>query len=145
MNPKLTQLYFISLFAILISCTKTEIIPPLEVQKQLLSGTGSYQNTQHTWQLDSTKIDGASITLTPSQKSYKKTFRFDGGYSDSDNNMGIWEIATLNKLKQTVIYQLTGKQDSIVFDIISINAAQLNLSLKTSNGKTVFYHLKIVN
>ena len=145
MNPKLFQLYFISLILILVSCTKTEIIPPIELQKQLLAGTGSYQNTQHTWQLDSTKIDGASITLTPSQKSYKKTFRFDGGYSDSDNFIGKWEIATLNKLKQTVIYQLTGKQDSIVFDIISINTAQLNLSLKTSNGKTVFYHLKIVN
>jgi len=145
MNPKLTQLYFISLIAILISCTKTEIIPPLDLQKQLLAGTGGYQNTQHTWQLDSTIIDGASITLTPSQKSYKKTFTFDGGYSDSDNYMGKWEITSLNKLKQTVIYQLNGKQDSTVFDIISINVAQLNLSLKTSSGKTVFYHFKIAN
>jgi hypothetical protein len=145
MNLKLTRLYFISLITILVSCTKTVIIPPIDLQKHLLAGTGSYQNTQHIWQLDSTKIDGASILLTPLQKSYKKTFTFDGGYSDTDNFTGKWEIATLNKLKQTVIYQSTGKQDSTVFDIISINAAQLNLSLKTSSGKTVIYHFKIAN
>ena len=127
------------------SCAKTDITPPLQFQKQLLAGTGSYQNTQHIWQLDSTKIDGTNLTLTTSQKSYKKTFTFDGGYSDSDNNTGKWEITTLNKLKQTIFYQSISKQDSAVYDIISINAAQMNLSLKLSNGQTAIYSFKISN
>jgi len=131
--------------ALLAACTKTSITPPIQFQKQLLSGTGSFQNTQHIWQLDSTKIDGTNLTLTTTQKNYKKTFTFDGGYSDSDNNIGKWEITTINKLKQTIIYQSISKQDSIVYDIISINAAQMNLSLKLSNGQTAIYSFKISN
>lgn len=129
----------------IVSCSKTEIVPPLQFQKQLLAGTGSYQNTQHIWQLDSTKIDGTNLILTSSQMNYKKTFTFDGGYSDSDNNTGKWEITTLNKLKQTIIYQSISKEDSTVYDIISINAAQMNLSLKLLNGQTAIYSFKISN
>ena len=50
-------------------------------------------------------------------------------------NTGIWEIQTLGKLKQTIIYKTTNKQDSLVFDIVTINAARLNLNIKLSNGK----------
>ena len=110
-----------------------------------MAGTGSFQNTQHVWQLDSTKINGTNLILTTSQKNYKKTFTFDGGYSDSDNNSGKWEITTLNKLKQTIFYQSISKQDSTVYDIISINAAQMSLSLKLSNGQTAIYSFKISN
>jgi hypothetical protein len=130
---------------LMVSCAKTEITPPLEFQKHLLAGTGSYQNTQHTWQLDSAKIDGINLTLSTSQRNYKKIFSFDGGYSDSDNNSGRWEINTLNKLKQTIIYQSISRQDSAVYDIISINAAQMNLSLKLSNGQTAIYSFRITN
>jgi hypothetical protein len=128
-----------------VSCAKTEIIPPLQFQKQLLAGTGSYQNTQHVWQLDSAKIDGVNLNLSTTQKNFKKTFSFDGGYSDTDNNLGKWEINTLNKLKQTIIYQAISIQDSVVYDIVSINAAQVNLSLKLSNGKTAIYSFKLSN
>lgn len=147
MNTKSSIFYFslIALISFLVSCSKTEITPPLQFQKQLLAGTGSYQNTQHTWQLDSTKIDATILTLTSSQKNYKKTFTFDGGYSDTDNNTGKWEITTLNKLKQTIIYQSISKQDSTVYDIISINAAQMNLSLKLSNGQIAIYSFKLSN
>ena len=143
-----TTLLFITSVAIIfciVSCSKTDIITPLQFQKQLLAGSGTYENTQRTWQLDSTKIDGASLSLSIAQKNYKKTFTFDGGYSDTDNNSGKWEINTLNKLKQTMIYQSVGKQDSTVYDIISINAAQMTLSLKSSNGKTAIYSFKISN
>jgi len=141
----ITLIVFIVFSFAIHSCAKTEITPPLQFQKQLLAGTGSYQNTQHTWQLDSTKIDGTNMLLTTPQKNYKKTYTFDGGYTDTDNNIGKWEITTLNKLKQTIIYQLTNKQDSTVFDIISINAAQMNLSLKLLNGQTAIYTFKIAN
>ena len=127
------------------SCSKTTVTPPLEFQKQLLAGTGSFQDTQHVWQLDSTKIDGVNIVLTTVQQNYKKTFTFDGGYSDTDNNTGKWEIATLNKLKQTFFYQLTNNQDSTVYDIVSINSAQMSLSIKLANGQTAIYSFKITN
>jgi len=147
MNLKLTILYITLIISIItiVSCAKTDIIPPLQFQKQLLAGNGTYENTQRTWQLDSTKIDGANLPLSISQKNYKKTFTFDGGYSDSDNNTGKWEITTLNKLKQTIIYLSIVKQDSTVYDIITINAAQMTLSLKSSNGKTAIYSFKISN
>ena len=132
----------LTLFA---ACSKTAITPPLDFQKQLLSGTGSFQNTQHVWQLDSTKINGVDILLTNVQKNYKKTFTYDGGYSDSDNNIGKWEISSLNKLKQTIFYNSTNKQDSTTYDIVSINAAQMSLSLKLTNGQIAIYSFKISN
>jgi hypothetical protein len=60
-------------------------------------------------------------------------------------NTGKWEIQTLGKLKQTIIYKTTNKQDSSIFDIVSINAARLNLSIKLSNGKLGSYSFKISN
>lgn len=143
-----TTILFITSVAIIfsiVSCSKTDIITPMQFQKQLLAGTGTYENTQRTWQLDSLKVDGADFALSIPQKNYKKTFTFDGGYSDSDNNTGKWEINTLNKLKQTIIYQSIVKQDSTVYNIISINAAQMTLSSKSSNGQTAIYSFKISN
>jgi len=147
MNLKLSILYITLFIAIItvISCSKTDIVPPLQFQKNLLAGTGTFENTQRIWQLDSTKIDGANLPLSIAQKNYKKTFTFDGGYSDTDNNTGKWEITTLNKLKLTIIYQSMAKQDSTVYDIISLNAAQMTLSSKSTNGKTAIYSFKIFN
>jgi hypothetical protein len=141
----ISSLLIVSALVLLAACSKTTVTPPLEFQKQLLAGTGSFQNTQHVWQLDSTKINGINSVLTNVQKNYKKTFTFDGGYSDSDNNTGKWEIPALNKLKQTLIYQLTNKQDSTIYDIVSINSAQMSLSLKLANGQTAIYSFKISN
>jgi hypothetical protein len=143
---KIISFPFIMLIVVILaSCTKTDVTPPLEFQRQLLAGTGSFLNTQRVWQLDSTRLNGVNSELTPVQKNYKKTFTFDGGYSDTDNNTGKWEIATLNKLKQTITYQFTKKQDSTTYDIIAINAAQMSLSLKLSNGQTAIYSFKIYN
>jgi hypothetical protein len=79
------------------------------------------------------------------QKEYKKSFTYDGVYSDTELNNGKWEIATLGKLKQTIIYKITNKQDSSVYDIVSINAARMNLTIKLSNGKLGSYSFKISN
>ena len=147
MKLKNTILFIILLSSIVITigCSKTVSKTPLEFQKELLAGSGTYLNTERTWQLDSTKINGVNSVLTTVQKNYKKTFTFDGGYSDTDNNTGKWEIATLNKLKQTFFYQLTNKKDSTVYDIVSINSAQMSLSLKLANGQTAIYSFKITN
>jgi len=141
----ISNLLIVTALALVAACSKTTVTPPLEFQKQLLAGTGSFQNTQHIWQLDSTKINGVNSILTKVQKNYKKTFTFDGGYSDSDNNTGKWEIPALNKLKQTFFYQLTNKQDSTTYDIVFINSVQMSLSLKLANGQTAIYSFKISN
>ena len=141
----ISNLLIIIALALVAACSKTTVTPPLEFQKQLLAGTGSFQNTYHIWQLDSTKINGVNSVLTNAQKNYKKTFTFDGSYNDTDNNTGKWEIPAINKLKQTFIYQLTNKQDSTTYDIVSINSAQMSLSIKLSNGQTAIYSFKISN
>jgi len=141
----ISNFFIVITLALVAACSKTAVTPPLEFQKQLLAGTGSFQNIQHIWQLDSTKINGVNSVLTNVQKSYKKTFTFDGAYSDSDNNTGKWSITIINKLKQTITYQFTNKQDSTIYDIISINAAQMSLSLKLANGQTAIYSFKISN
>ena len=134
-----------SSIALTIGCSKTVPKTPLEFQKELLAGSGTYLNTERTWQLDSTRINGVNSVLTTVQKNYKKTFTFDSKYSDTDNNIGKWEISTLNKLKQTYYYQLANKQDSTTYDIVSINSAQMSLSIKLSNGQTAIYSFKISN
>jgi hypothetical protein len=138
------SILFLSIIVI-IGCSKTVPKTPLEFQKELLAGTSAYLNTQRTWQLDSFYVDGANFPLTALQKEYKKIFSYDGVYSDSELNTGKWEIATLGKLKQTIIYKTTNKQDSSVYDIISINAARMNLTTKLSNGKLGSYSFKISN
>ena len=134
-----------SSIALTIGCSKTVPKTPLEFQKELLAGSGTYLNTERTWQLDSTRINGVNSVLTTVQKNYKKTFTFDSKYSDTDNNTGKWEISTLNKLKQTYFYQLANKQYSTIYDIVSINSAQMSLSIKLSNGQTAIYSFKISN
>ena len=147
MKFKNTILFIILLSSIVITigCSKTVSKTPLEFQKELLAGSGTYLNTERTWQLDSTKINGVNSILTTVQKNYKKTFTFDSKYSDTDNNIGKWEISTLNKLKQTYFYQFSNKQDSTIYDIVSINSAQMSLSIKLSNGQSAIYSFKISN
>jgi len=147
MRLKKTILFFVIAGAIFVlsSCAKTAATTPIQFQKQLLSGSGTYQNTQHTWQLDSTHVNGVNFVLTNLQKNFKKTYTFDGGYSDSDNYSGKWEITTLGKLKETIIYKTTNKQDSTVYDIVSINSVQLSLSKKATNGQIISYAFKIAN
>ena len=147
MKLKNTILFIILLSSIVITigCSKTVSKTPLEFQKELLAGSGTYLNTERTWQLDSTKINGVNSILTTVQKNYKKTFTFDSKYSDTDNNIGKWEISTLNKLKQTYFYQFSNKQDSTIYDIVSINSAQMSLSIKLSNGQSAIYSFKISN
>ena len=144
-NNYILSFVILSSIMLTIACSKTATKTPLQFQKELLAGTGAYLNTQHTWQLDSCYVDGSSLPLTSMQKEYKKTFSYDGVYSDSELNTGKWEIETLGKLKQTIVYKTTNKQDSSVYDIVSINAARMNLTIKLSNGKIGSYSFKIFN
>jgi hypothetical protein len=136
MNFRNTILY-ISIASILVfSCKKEEVVSELQFQKNLLAGTGSYQNSQRIWRLDSILVDDKPIILTTLQKLYKKTFVFDGVYKDTEMNEGQWELPELNKLKQKIYYKLTNKIDSTSYEIISINAARLKLRVTGSKSKT---------
>lgn len=126
----------------IVSCNKTVPVSPLDFQKQLLAGTGTFQNTEKKWKLDSAYLNGALINLTTTQRAYFKIFTYDGNYADFERNEGVWEISTLNKLKQTIIYKAIdsvtkkNKIDSTTYDIININAYQMKL--KTTNLEYVF-------
>jgi FlaG/FlaF family flagellin (archaellin) len=143
MQKYLYIIFIFSFITIMNACSKSNVIDNVLFQKVLLAGTSSISNTKHIWQYDSCKIDGINQTLTIYQRSYKKSYTYDGYYSDTDNNIGKWEINTLNKLKEKISYQGINKIDSITYDIISINAAQLNLSRKLENGQIVVYIFKI--
>jgi len=145
MKSYLSYFLLLIIFFTTISCSKIEIASPIDFQKQLLSGTGTFQNSKHTWQLDSTHLNGGIIPLSISGKNYKKTFYYDGGYSDTDNNNGVWEINSINKLKQTLIFTNSLIQDSLTYDIVYINSVQLKLSIKLASGQNVIYSFKIVN
>jgi hypothetical protein len=125
---------FISFLAF--SCKKDEVVSELQFQKHLLAGTGSYQNTQHVWKLDSILVDDKPVILTDVQKLYKKIFVYDGVYLDTEKNEGQWDIPELNKLKQKIYYKLTNKIDSTSYEIISINAARLKLRVNGAKSKT---------
>jgi hypothetical protein len=129
--------YLIISFIILliISCKKDDVISELQFQKNLLAGTGSYQNTQRVWKLDSIIVDDKFLILTDVQKLYKKTFVYDGIYMDTEKNEGQWELPELNKLKQKIYFKVSNKIDSTSFEIISINAARLKLRLIGSKSK----------
>ena len=145
MKSYLSNIFFLVILFTTIACSKIEVASPIEFQKQLLSGTGTFQNSKHIWQLDSTHVNGGLVPLTISAKNYKKTFNYDGGYSDTDNNNGVWEINSINKLKQTLIFTNSLIQDSLTYDIVFINSIQLKLSKKLSNGQIAIYSFKIVN
>lgn len=120
------------------ACKKDEVVTELQFQKNLLAGTGSFQNTQRIWRLDSIFVDDKSLQLTDIQKMYKKTFVYDGVYMDTEKNEGQWEIPELNKLKQKIYFKSTNKIDSTSFQIISINAARLKLRVDGTKSKTEY-------
>jgi len=138
---------FVYLFGLVILfqfCKKKEVMTDLEFRKQLLAGSGTYQNTEHNWKLDSTYINGVPAVLTAYQKTFVKTFTHDGIYKDSELNTGIWELPTLNTLRQKITYSTTSKIDSCSFEILIINTAQLKLKLNNATTKTE-YLFKIAN
>jgi hypothetical protein len=56
-------LYIIAIFLIS-SCNKSDFLDKVNFQKFLLAGSGNYENTSHTWFLDSLVINGVPKTLS---------------------------------------------------------------------------------
>jgi hypothetical protein len=125
-------------------CAKKVVISDLDFKKQLLSGTGTYQNVEHSWRLDSTYVNGLPVVLTAYQRTFVKTFVNDGTYKDSELNTGTWELSSLTTLRQKITYSTTSKIDSCSFEILLLNSAQLKLKLNNTTTKTE-YLFKIAN
>jgi len=118
----------------LFSCAKEAITTDADFQKNLLSGTGNFQNTEHIWRFDSLIIAGAPVKLTAIEKSYTKTFSRLGAYKDSDGYAGTWDMSTANKLNITTINSLTNLKTVNAYDITTLNAAQLQIKITGTKG-----------
>jgi hypothetical protein len=136
--------YLLALLMLFQFCTKKVVLTDVEFQRQLIAGTGTYQNMERSWRLDSTYINGVAISLTTYQRTFVKTFMHNGIYKDSELNNGTWELSKLNTLKQKITYSTTSKVDSCSFEILLINAAKLKLKLNNATVKTE-YLFKIDN
>ncbi len=143
LSCKLTTLLFI--LTLMTSCAKQEVINELMFQKNLLAGSGSYQNEKHTWKIDSLYINGLVYNLSTNAKSYYRVFYSNGATTDRDGLNGTWEMPTVKDLKlKLYTYDNNGKiKDSIInkYQIITLNAAQLHLKYDSTNLKQDLYFI----
>jgi len=133
-----TITFFIIIFSI-ISCAKQEVVSDLDFQKNLLAGSGSYQNTKHTWKIDSLTLNGVVYNLSPVQKKYTKTFSRDGTYTDSDGVVGTWEMPTTTELTLTYKLGLTTSPIKNKYQLVDISSIQLHLKYDSANFKQDIY------
>ena len=137
-------LIFSSIFIILCSfysCAKTEVISDLDFQKNLLAGSGSYQNTKRTWKIDSLTLNGVAYKLSTIQKRYTRTFSRDGSYTDSDGVVGTWDMPTTTELSLIYKVGLTTLPIKNKFQLIDISSIQLHLKYDSANFKQDVYFI----
>ena len=134
----------ISVLMFLFSCAKETITSDADFQKNLLAGTGNFQNTEHVWRFDSLIIAGAPVKLTTIEKSYTKTFSRLGIYKDSDGYAGTWEMSSSNKLDITTTNSSTNVKTKNSYDVVTLNAAQLQIKITGTKG-TYQYFFVITN
>ncbi|MCX6204614.1 MAG: hypothetical protein NTY43_10015 [Bacteroidetes bacterium] len=132
----------IAMFVIMMSifsCAKQEVVSDLDFQKNLLAGSGSYQNTKHTWRIDSLTQNGTVLKLNTAQKKYTKTFNRDGSYTDSDGVIGTWLMPTIKDLTINSKNGITNISITNKYQLIDINSAQLHLKYDSANVKQDLY------
>jgi len=132
----------IAMFMIMMSifsCAKQEVVSDLDFQKNLLAGSGSYQNTKHTWRIDSLTQNGTVLKLNTAQKKYTKTFNRDGSYTDSDGVIGTWLMPTIKDLTINSKNGITNISITNKYQLIDINSAQLHLKYDSANVKQDLY------
>jgi hypothetical protein len=143
LNFKLMILIFI--LSLIASCAKQEVISELTFQKNLLAGSGAYQNEKHTWKIDSLFINGSVFNLSASAKLYYRIFYRNGTTTDRDGLNGTWDMPTVKDLKlKLYTYDNNGKiKDSIInkYQITTLNAAQLHLKYDSNNLKQDLYFI----
>ena len=133
---KLATIIFI--FSFYITCSKVEILNELQFQKTLLSGTGSFDDMERIWKVDSITING-ELNLSNSQLKYTKTFKFQGGFMDSDGNLGIWEMPSLTVLEISILNTKTEK--SLSYEIKELNSIKLDLKLQDGSDRYEYFFI----
>lgn len=134
-------LYFTIIF--LISCNKSEFLNDIDFQKYLISGSGNYHNTQHTWYLDSLVINNVPYKLTSKDKMFNKTFYNNGTYSDSDGYSGKWNINKIDELLISVKNNATGTYIETKSNITDINSFKFSYTVTGVNNVKYDYYFKI--
>jgi hypothetical protein len=134
--------FFMSLF-LFVSCAKKEVISELDFQKNLLAGSGNYQNTKRTWKIDSLILNGAVYKLSTIQKRYTRTFSRDGTYTDSDGVIGTWEMPSTTELSLIYKAGLTSLPIKNKYTLVDISSIQLHLKYDSANFKQEVYFVLI--
>lgn len=139
-------MYFIVL-SFIFSCAKTDLVSELDFQKNLLAGTGAYQNTKKIWKIDSATSNGIIVIrngvsiLTPtSKKIITITFGRDGSYIESDGNSGSWTLPSVKELRVSVVDGLNGNKRAFKYEVVDLNAARLHLKFDSASFKQDLYY-----
>ena len=137
---------YIIFFSLMFSCAKTELVSELDFQKNLLAGTGAYQNTKHVWRIDSATLNGAVVirngvpTISPnSTKFILVTFTSDGSYSD-DDYIGSWTLPTIKELRLNLKHRISGNLSPRKYEVVDLNAARLHLKFDSTGFKQDLYY-----
>lgn len=125
------------------SCNKSDFMNEISFQKFLLSGSGNYHNTEHTWYLDSLVINNVPYKLTVKEKLYNKTFFNNGTFTDSDGYSGKWDITKIDELSTSLKNNTTGLFVETKLNIIDINSFQFIYSVVGMNNTKYDYYFKI--
>jgi hypothetical protein len=138
--------YFIAV-SFMIACAKTELVSELDFQKNLLSGTGAYQNTKKIWKIDSATENGKIVirngvsVLTPTSKKITTiSFGRDGSYYESDGNSGSWTLPSIKELRVNVVDGINGNKRAFKYEVVDLNAARLHLKYDSGIYKQDLYY-----
>lgn len=125
----------------LFACSKEVIPSDIDFQRQLVGGTGNFQNTFKIWKLDSMSVDGKNYALTTNQKKYTKKFYHSGAYIDSDGFAGTWDISEINTLNHITTGALPTTKLTSKYEIVDVNSAKLNLKLLNTTVKYEYFFI----
>lgn len=134
---------YIAAIVFLSSCNKSDFLSAVNFQKFLLSGSGNYHNTEHTWYLDSLVVNGAPVKLSVKEKSYNRTYNFNGTFSDSDGYSGKWDIQKLDELTTLFKNNLTSTYVESKWVIKDISSTQLIYQITAPDNSKYDYYFKI--
>lgn len=129
---------------VLLSCNKSDFLNDINFQKYLLSGSGNYHNTEHTWYLDSLVINNTPLKLTAKDKLYNKVFYANGNFKDSDGYTGKWDITSLNELTVSLKNNNNNSYIETKSQIIDINSFKFSYSVIGVNNTKYEYYFKIL-
>ncbi len=129
---------------VLLSCNKSDFLNDINFQKYLLSGSGNYHNTEHTWYLDSLVINNIPLKLTAKDKLYNKVFYANGSFKDTDGYNGKWDITSLNELTVSLKNNNNNSYIETKSQIIDINSFKFSYSVIGVNNTKYEYYFKIL-